>query len=111
MKYLNTEILNKNYSLDENTSNLPKNIYAIKVYNVDDDQNFEIAINNNGYCPNLNSEHEESSFIEYLSALEYRLIDEYFKVNKLKKPKEYYTICELMTNGEGDLYRYSKVNN
>ena len=109
MKAISTEILNLDFSIEQSKKNLPSNIYALKVLNVDENEVFEIAINHNGYCPELNSEREESIFTEYLCNLEYNLIEEYFKYNKIKKPKSYYSLCEVMTDNKGELYRFSKT--
>ena len=111
MKIIDTNILNVNFEIEENNHSLPLNIYAIKVLNLDENTTFEIAIKHNGYCPNISSEYEESKFSEYLCNLEYTLIDEYYKQNNMKKPKSYYSICEVMTNEKGDLYRFSKTTN
>ena len=98
MNTINTEILNLNFSIEQNKKNLPSNIYALRVLNVDENEIFEVAINHNGHCPELNSEREESIFTEYLCNLEYNLIEEYFKYKKTKTPKSYYSLCEVMTD-------------
>lgn len=105
----NLEIFN--YNLDLIDKNLPKNIYGIKVLNVDKNETFNIAIEHIGYCPALYGEREESRFNDYLSNLEYKVIDEYFKTIKKRKPKNYYSVCEIITNEKGELYRYSKSAN
>ena len=106
-----SDILNLDLSLKLNQINLPPNIYVIKVINVDIQETFSISIEHNGYCPNLNSDNEQSRFNEYLSNLEYEVIDIYFKNNNIKKPKEYYTFCEIMTNEKGELFHYSRAIN
>ncbi|MCF6347402.1 MAG: hypothetical protein L3J20_03780 [Flavobacteriaceae bacterium] len=108
MRITSTELLSMDFSLSKNEKHLPKNVYAIRVFNVDKKEFFEIAINHNGYCPQINSDYDESKINDYLSNLEYSLVEEYFKISKSKKPKSYYSVYEVMTNEKGDLYRYSK---
>ncbi len=105
----NLEIFN--FDLETVKSNLPKNIYAIKVLNVDKKETFNIAIAHNGYCPELYDDHDESNFGEYLCNLEYKLVSDYFKSQNQKMPKQFYSICEIMTNANGELYHYSKAIN
>jgi hypothetical protein len=99
------------FDLENIKSNLPKNIYALKVLNVDKNETFNIAIEHNGYCPKLYDNHDESNFGEYLSNLEYQLVEDYFKMKKIKKPKQWYHLCEIMTNENGELYHYAKTAN
>jgi|GEM_PF-6138082 len=103
-----SELLSLNFSLKKYQRNLPKNIYAIRVLNVDKNETFCLAIEHDGYCPHLNTDRDESNFGEYLCNLQSKLIGTYYKANKTKKPKQYYSICEVMTNENGELYRYSK---
>ena len=110
MKKIDTKILNIDFSLEQNQRHLPINIYAVKVFNVDKNEVFQIAINHNGYCPEINSNNDESKFNDYLCNLEYNLIDNYFNSNEIEKPKSYYTICEVMTDNVGNLYRFSKTS-
>lgn len=91
--------------------NLPKNIYATNVLNCDDNSTFQIIIGHDGYCPSITTDHELSNYSEYLCNLQYELIDNYFKLNKTKKPKTYYSICEIVTNSSGELHHYSKSVN
>ncbi len=107
----NLEIFNLDLSIEKHKRNLPKNIYAIKGLNVDNNETFNIAIEHNGYCPEFENNHDASNFSEYLCNLEDKLINDFFKANKIKKPKEYYHLCEIMTNENGELYRYSKSVN
>ena len=104
-----SQLLSLNLSLKKNQKGLPKNIYAIKVLNVDKNETLCLAIEHDGYCPYIETEREESRFGDYLSNLEYKLIDNYFKLNKIKKPKSYYHLCEVITDSKGKLYRYSKT--
>lgn len=104
----NLEIFNLDLSTGKD---LPKNIYAIKVLNADNNTTFEIAIVHDGYCLKGDNDHDESNLGEYLCNLEYKLIDNYFKTNKIKKPKSYYSICEIVTNDLGELYRYARIAN
>jgi hypothetical protein len=103
-----THILDLDLSLVKNQQNLPKNIYAIRVLNIDKNETFDIVIEHDGYCPPLSSERDYSLFDEYLSNLEYKLIDDYFKINKQKKPKNYHHLYELMTDNKGNIHSYSK---
>lgn len=105
----NLEIFN--FDLEKVKSNLPKNIYAIKVLNLDKNETFNIAIEHNGYCPELYDNHDESNFGEYLCNLEFKLVSDYFKSKKVKMPKKFYSLCEIMTNKNGELYHYSRVVN
>ncbi len=111
MEIIKSNILNIDFSLSQNDKCLPKNIYAIKVFNADKKEFFELVINHNGYCPQIITDHEQSNFNEYLCNLEYDTIEEYFKVKKSKKPKVYYSVCEVITNENGELYRYTKSIN
>ena len=96
-----------NFDLKKVTNNLPKNIYATEILNVDTNEIFKIAIQHDGYCPTIYSDRDRSNFAEYLSNIETSLIQSYFKANKIRKPKSYRQLCEIVTNSEGNLYHYS----
>lgn len=102
---MTTEILNSNFDLDNKV--YPKNIYAVRIK--DEKGNiYDISLMHNGYCPKINSEREQSNYNDYLSNLEYSVIQEYFKSIKTRKPKRYLNLIELMTNEKGELYHYAK---
>ena len=101
----NLEIFN--FDLKKVKNDLPKNIYATEILNVDTNEVFKIAIEHNGYCPTICSDHDQSNFAEYLCNLQASLIQAYFKANKIKKPKRYSSICEIVTNSKGELYHYA----
>lgn len=109
MKNIDTKILDIDFSLDKNSTSLPVNIYAIKVHNIDENYYFKIAVEHNSFCPNISSNHEDSNFLEYLSNLESRLIEEYYKSKKQKKPENYTTVLEIITDEKGELYRIAKA--
>jgi hypothetical protein len=95
------------FNFDVQKKNLPTNIYALRILD-DENKHYDIVITHNGYCPNLSTEREQSNYNDYLSNLEYDVVDEFFKSSKIKKPKNYSHIFEIMTNSEGELYHYSK---
>jgi hypothetical protein len=97
------------FNFDIQKKDLPKNIYALRI--LDDVRNkyYDIVINHSGYCPNLSTEREQSNYNDYLSNLENSVVNEFFKSSKIKKPKNYIHIFEIMTNNEGELYHYSKI--
>lgn len=105
----NRDIFSMDLSIEANKTNLPKNLYAIRVLNEDTNEVFDLCIEHDGYLPNISTERERSHFGQYLSNLEYTLIDEYFKQNKIKRPKRCYNIFEVITNEKGHLHSYSKV--
>ncbi len=91
--------------------NLPKNIYATIVLNCDDNSTFQLVIEHDGYCPSTATDCEQSNYMQYLCNLQSELIENYFKINKIRKPKTYYSICEIVTNSSGELHHYSKSVN
>lgn len=105
---MKTDILKSNFELESTI--YPKNIFAIRIK---DNQGrvYDISVKHNGYCPDINSEREQSSYNDYLSNLEYSVLNEYFKSINKKTPKEYSNLAEVMTNGKGELYYYSRVAN
>lgn len=102
----NTQLLNLNFNLID--KNLPKNIYGLRILDVDKNKTFDVVINHDGFCPNIFSERDQSRFNDYLSNLEFKVISEFYKSNKLRKPKEYYSKIEIMTDSEGNLFHLSK---
>ncbi|UAM97336.1 hypothetical protein K8354_13545 [Polaribacter litorisediminis] len=109
MKNIDTKILDINFSLDKNLISLPENVYAIKVHNIDSNYYFKIAVKHDSFCPNISSSYEESQFLDYLSNLEYKLIEEYYKSKNKQKPENYSTVLEIITNEKGELYRLAKA--
>jgi len=103
-----TQLLGLNFSVKENSKNLPKNIYAIKVLDYDTNKTFDLAIEHDGYCPELSSDHILSNFGEYLCNVQYKIIEDYFRLNEVEKPKSYTSICEVVTDENGELYYYSR---
>lgn len=102
------EILNRNCNLTN--TKYPSNVYAIRIK--DKNENiFDILIKHNGYCPEIKSEREQSRFNDYLSNLENSAIDVYFKINKMKKPKVYSSLVEIVTNSSGQIHHLSKSVN
>lgn len=91
--------------------NLPKNIYALRVLDEDKNKIYDIIINHNGCCPIISNEREQSNYNDYLSNLENEVINEFFKFNKIKKPKNYSNLFEVMTDDKGELYHLSKSVN
>jgi hypothetical protein len=102
---MKTDILRTDFKIEN--KNFPKNIYAIKIKDCKENT-YEIAINHNGYCPDIYSEREQSNYNDYLSNLESSIVTEFFNSIGKKKPKSYYTILEVMTNNKGELYHFSK---
>ncbi len=96
-----------NFDLNKVKSDLPKNVYATEILNIENNEVFKIAIQHNGYCPTICSDHDQSNFSEYLCNLQAYLIQAYFKTNKRKKPKSYSTLSEIVTNSRGELYHYA----
>ena len=101
----NLEIFN--FDLKKEKKDLPKNIYAFEIFNVDKNETFKIAIQHDGYCPIIDTDRKLSHLFEYLCNLQGCLLTSYFKANKLKEPKSYHQTCEIMTNSKGELYHYS----
>jgi hypothetical protein len=106
MKYIepskfNFEILNRN---------LPINIYALRLSDNTKNTTFDIIINHDGYCPIISSERKQSNYNDYLPNLENTIINEYFKINRIKKPKNYSNLFEIVTNSNGELCHYSRTS-
>lgn len=104
MNYLETRDFDFN-ALDRK---LPINIYALRILDNEKGETFDIIINHNGYCPNISSEREQSNYNDYLSNLENEVVNEFFKLNKIKKPKNLSNLFEIMSDEEGKLYHYSR---
>lgn len=102
----NIQILNLDFNIAN--KNLPINIYAIRVFDCENNKTFDLLINHDGTCPNIFTEREQSRYNDYLSNLEYKLIDEFYKTNKIKKPKKYYSKIELMTDSKGNLFHLTR---
>ncbi|WCM42581.1 hypothetical protein MG290_02595 [Flavobacterium sp. CBA20B-1] len=102
----NNQLLNLDFNLID--KNLPKNIYGLRILDVDKNKTFDLIIKHDGFCPDNYSERDQSRFNDYLSNLEYSAIQEFFKSIKKRKPKLYSNLIEVMTNGDGDLYHYAK---
>jgi len=101
---MTTDILNSNFEL-KNTI-YPKNIYALRME--DGKGNiYDISVEHNGFCPDIYSEREQSNYNDYLSNLEYSVVQEFFKSIKKRKPKTYSNLIEVMTNERGELYHYT----
>ena len=107
MKYLKTS----NFDFNIQDKNLPINIYALRVLDNEKSKAYDIIINHTGYCPHISSEREQSNYNDYLSNLENEVINEFFKLNKIRKPKNYSNLFEIMTNDKGELYHYSRIVN
>ena len=103
----NSQILNLDFNIIN--KNLPMNLYAVRVFDVDNDKTFDVVINHDGNCPNIYSERDQSRFNDYLSNLEYEVIDEFYKKNNLKKPNNYYSKIEVMTNNFGEIIHYLRA--
>lgn len=105
---MTTEILNADFGL-RNIS-YPKNIYAIRIK---DERGliYDISVVHDGYCPEIKSERDQSNYNEYLSNLEYSVINEFFKSIKKRKPKVYSNQIEVITNHNGELYHISRACN
>jgi hypothetical protein len=93
------------FSFEVQTKNLPVNIYAIRILDTDKNQIHDVCISHNGYCPNISTEREQSNFNDYLSNLEYGVINELKKKINIKNNILLY---ELMTDNNGNLYFASK---
>ena len=103
---MKNDILEANFDVEGKI--YPENIYAVKIK--DSTENvYEIAVNHDGYCPNIYSEREQSNYNDYLSNLENSVVTEFFKSIGKKKPKSYFTILEVMTNNKGELYHLAKA--
>lgn len=102
----NTQLLN--FDFNQINKNLPKNIYGLRIFDVDKNKTYDLVINHLGFCPNIFSERDQSRFNDYLSTLEYQVINDFYKYNKLKKPNSYYSKIEIMTDSNGDLFHLSK---
>ena len=98
----NTQILNLDFNLIN--KNLPVNIYALRVLDTDKNKTYDIVINHDGFLPEIYSEREQSRFNDYLSNLENTTIEEFYKTNNIKKPKNYHSKIELITDRNGNLY-------
>jgi hypothetical protein len=107
MKYLDASQFDFNIA----NKNLPVNIYALRLLDNDKNSIYDIIINHDGCCPNTVSERDQSNFNDYLSNLESEVIGEFFKLNKIKKPKNYFHLFELITDSNGELYHFSKLVN
>lgn len=107
MNYLETS----SFDFNIQDKNLPINIYALRVLDNEKSKVYDILINHNGYCPYISSEREQSNYNDYLSNLENEVINDFFKLNKIKKPKNYSNLFEIMTNEKGELYHYSRTVN
>lgn len=100
-----------NFDFNIQNKKLPSNIYALRVLDNDNNITYDIVVNHNGFCPNIQSEREQSNYNDYLSNLETSVINEFFKVNKIKKPENYIHLFEIMTNENSELYHYSRSAN
>jgi hypothetical protein len=102
---MQTQDLSK-YNFKVQKKNLPKNLYGLRIFDLDKKQNHDIVFFHNGYCPYLDSERERSNYNDYLSNLENSLLIEFEKNTKIKK---YIRVFEVMTNDIGELYHFSKT--
>lgn len=102
------QILSLNFSVEKNKKNLPINIYAIRLINNKTNEEIDILLNHNGYCPTISSEREQSNYNDYLSNLEYSVINEFCKSKKIKLTDDISCIREVLTNEKGELYHYSR---
>lgn len=102
----NNQLLNLDFNLID--KNLPKNIYGLRILDVDKNKTFDLIIKHDGFCPDNYSERDQSRFNDYLSNLEYSAIQEFFKSIKKRKPKTYYSKIEIMTDSNGNLFHFSK---
>jgi hypothetical protein len=100
-----------NFDFDILGKNLPINIYALRLLDNEKNKTYDIIINHNGYCPNIFTEREQSNYNDYLSNLENEVINEFFRLNKIRKPKIHSNLFEIMTNDKGKLYHYSRIVN
>jgi hypothetical protein len=101
-----TEILNSNFDLSY--TSYPKNIYAVRIKD-DKDVIYDISVEHNGFCPKIYSERDQSTYNDYLSNLEYTVVNEFFKSIKKRRPKVYLNLIEVVTNDKGELYHLSRV--
>ncbi len=97
-----------NYNFEVQTKNLPVNIYGLTILDLDTKQKYDIFVTHNGYCPNINTEREQSNYNDYLCNLENSLLTEFEKTSKIKN---YNRILEVMTNDKGELYHLSRISN
>ncbi|MBP6385745.1 MAG: hypothetical protein KA313_09665 [Pseudarcicella sp.] len=93
------------YNFEVQTKNLPINIYGIRILDLDKNQNHDIVISHNGYCPNICTEREQSNYNDYLSNLESSVLSVFEKGTKIKN---YTRLFEVMTNEKGELYHLLK---
>ncbi len=105
----NTEIFNINFSLQN--KHLPLNVFALRILDLNKNKIYDIAIEHNGYCPEIYTEREQSNYNDYIANLEREVVYQFFKYNKIRIPKNYSNIFEVITNYKGELYHYSKVVN
>lgn len=101
---LNIDLSSYNFEIQK--SELPRNIYAIKIEDSTNNIIHDLSIEHDGYCPSICDERDQSQFSEYLCNLESLLVREFSKSNKLKN---YNLLLEVMTNSEGKLYHFSKI--
>ncbi len=101
---MQTQDLSK-YNFEIQTKNLPLNIYGLRILDLDKNQNHDLVISHNGYCPNISTEREQSNYNDYLSNLESSVLNEFEKRTKIKN---YTRLFEVMTNNNGDLYHLLK---
>lgn len=101
---MKTQDLSK-YNFEVQTKNLPVNVYGLRILDLDKNNNHDIFISHNGYCPNINSERERSNYNDYLSNLENSILLEFEKTSKIKN---YTRLFEVMTDDKGDLYHFLK---
>lgn len=93
------------YNFEVQTKNLPINIYGLRILDLEKNQNHDIVISHNGYCPNICTEREQSNYNDYLSNLESSVLSEFEKSTKIKT---YTRLFEVMTNEKGELYHLLK---
>ncbi len=105
---MNTDILNLDYRLKYDS--YPKNVYAIRIKDKKGNQ-YDIACNHNGYCPQIETERDSSRFNDYLSNLESSVVKEFFDSIKKTKPKVYSTKLEIMTDEKGNIFHLAKTIN
>jgi CMP-2-keto-3-deoxyoctulosonic acid synthetase len=107
MNYLETT----NFDFNITGKKLPINIYALRILDNEKSTTYDIIINHNGYCPSISSEREQSNYNDYLSNLENEVVTAFFKLNKIRKPKNHSNLFEIMTDNEGALYHYARTSN
>jgi hypothetical protein len=105
----NLEIFNVDFNLQNKL--LPLNVYALRILDLNKNKIYDISIEHSGYCPDIYTEREQSNYNDYLSNLEKEVVNQFFKSAKIRKPKNYSNLFEVITNGKGELYHYSKVVN